>query len=142
MVVLDTNILISAMLNGHGAPRRVLRHCLEGRLKPVIGNALFREAESVLRRPEVFRNCPLTPDERDDLFKAYLSVCTYYDIHFLWRPNLRDEGDNHIVELAIAASADTIITANLRDFQGADLKMPGISIKTAQDFIERMENQK
>jgi predicted nucleic acid-binding protein len=46
----------------------------------------------------------------------------------LWRPNLRDEGDNHIVELAVAGGAGMIVTNNVADFRNAELKFPGIEI--------------
>ena len=52
------------------------------------------------------RNCsgtsPLTPKEREDLLDAFLSVCEWVPIYFLWRPNLPDEGDNHLMELVVA----------------------------------------
>jgi predicted nucleic acid-binding protein len=36
-------------------------------------------------------------------------------VYHAWRPNLPDEADNHLLELAVAAQADAIVTRNLRD---------------------------
>jgi predicted nucleic acid-binding protein len=55
----------------------------------------------------------------------FARVCKPVDTHYLWPPNLRDEADNHLVGLAIAANADYIITNNLSDFSGAELKHLG-----------------
>ena len=41
--------------------------------------------------------------------------------YFLWRPNLRDEGDNFLVELAVAGNSEIIVTNNVKDFEGAEL---------------------
>jgi hypothetical protein len=39
------------------------------------------------------------------LFAGFLSVCHWCEIYYLWRPNLADEADNHVLELAVAAAA-------------------------------------
>jgi hypothetical protein len=41
------------------------------------------------------------------------------EIHFLWRPQLPDPGDDHILELAVAAGGADIVTHNVRDFTKA-----------------------
>ena len=57
-------------------------------------------------------------------------------IFYNWRPNLRDEADNHLIELAIAGNAETIVTRNIRDFTGMDLSFPDLQIITPEDFIK------
>ena len=59
------------------------------------------------------------------------------DLLYLWRPNLRDEIDNHLLELAVAAGAETIITANKRDFVNNELRFPAICIETAGEFLDK-----
>jgi predicted nucleic acid-binding protein len=55
------------------------------------------------------------------------------------RPNLRDEADNHVVELAVAGAADAIVTANVRGFRlAAQLRFPQRVVLTpAQAVKER-----
>jgi predicted nucleic acid-binding protein len=69
------------------------------------------------------------------LLDALLSVADWVRIHFLWRPNLADEGDNHVLELAVAGGARAIITSNLRDFHNAELLFPDIEIFKPGDFL-------
>jgi hypothetical protein len=45
-------------------------------------------------------------------------------VYYLWRPNLPDEADNHLIELALAGGADTIVTNNLRDVSRGELTFP------------------
>ena len=98
IVVADTNIFVSAFLGPVGASRAIVRACLEGRLQPLMGAALFAEYESLLARTPFFESCQLDGSQRDDLFNAFLSVCRWTNIYYGWRPNMRDEGDNHVVE--------------------------------------------
>ena len=49
-------------------------------------------------------------------------------MYYSWRPNLRDEGDNHLIELAVAGGADMIVTNSVRDFRGAELRFGSIRV--------------
>ena len=129
-VVIDTNVLVAALLRSEGRNRQVIRACLEGRLRPILGEALFLEYEAVLGRTELFRKSPLSEPERQRLLDAFLSVCEWVQIYYSWRPNLRDEADNHILELAVAGGATMIVTNNVTDFRNAELQFPGIRTLT------------
>ncbi|MCY4187998.1 MAG: PIN domain-containing protein, partial [Bryobacterales bacterium] len=85
-IVLDTNVLVSAILSPDGAARQVLRQCLAGRARPLVGNALFLEYEDVLARDELFAAASITSLDRAELLDALLSVCEWVNITFLWRP--------------------------------------------------------
>lgn len=135
-VVIDTNILVGALLRDGGACRAVLRLCLEGKLQPLVGVALFAEMEDVLSRSSLFRSSLLDQGEREELFAAFLGVTTWVPIYYSWRPNLRDEADNHVVELAVAGNATYIITQNSRDFASMELQFPDLKIATAAAFLE------
>jgi len=135
-VVLDTNIIVGAMLSDGGASREILRLCLEQNITPLVGTALFTEMEDVLSRKDLFQKCKIDATERDELFRAFLSYTEWTPIYYSWRPNLRDEADNHIVDLAIAGNASYIITQNERDFQKMNLLFPNLEIINAAEFLK------
>jgi putative PIN family toxin of toxin-antitoxin system len=137
-VVIDTDVFAGALLGSTGYNRRVIRACLSGRLKPLMGQALFLEYEDVLNRRALFRTAPLSRQERQELFAAFLSVCEWVQIYFSWRPNLPDEADNHIVELAVAGGAAMIVTNNLRDFQGANLRFPDLRMVAPRELVKEL----
>lgn len=134
-VVIDTNVFIAALLSAVGHNRGVLRACLQGKARPLMGAALFHEYEDVMSRPELMKKSPLTPKERQTLFEALLSVSEWVRVYFLWRPNLPDEGDNHLVELAIAGGASVIVTNNIRDVRRGELNFPCLKILTPAQFL-------
>ena len=119
-----------------GRNRALLREGLHLRAAPLMGQALFLEYEDVLGRQELFRDCPLGPAERQELFEAFLSVCEWVQIYCTWRPNLRDEGDNQLVELAVAGGADAIVTNNTRDFEASDLRFAALKVMTPAAFLK------
>ena len=134
-LVIDTSVFVSALL-GTGASRAVLRNCLEGRSRPLMGTTLFAEYESLLGRETLFAGCPLNAQEREQLLDAFLSVCAWTRIYYLWRPNLRDEADNHLIELAVAGGARAIVTKNARDFYGSDLLMPQVLVLRPEQILQ------
>lgn len=136
-VVLDTNILVGACLGSRGA-NRLIAACLQGRLKPLIGAALLAEYEDVVNRDDVFADSPLNKAERNELLDALLGACTWTRIYYLWRPNLRDEGDNHILELAVAGQADYLVTRNIKDFSRAQLLFPNLKICLPETLLEEL----
>lgn len=103
----------------------------------MIGNALFQEYEDVVGRDALFREAAITRAERNTLLDAVLSVCEWVPIYYLWRPNLPDESDNHLVELAIAGGAAFIVTANKRDLKGGELNFPHLRVATAGAYMKQ-----
>jgi predicted nucleic acid-binding protein len=136
LVVIDTSVYVAALLGPSGANREALRKCLTGEWRPLMGSALYFEYEDVLSRGALFADCPITAHEREELFDAFLRTCLWTRVYFAWRPNLPDEGDNHVVELAVAGGATRIVTRNVRDFAGAELRFPGLRAVRPEDLIE------
>ena len=133
--VIDTSVFIGALLGSTGASRELIRLCLQGEYQPLMGNSLFLEYESVILREEIITKCTLTKQEIFTLLDAFMGVCQWIDIYYLWRPNLRDEADNHLIELAIAGNAQIIATKNTKDFLNSDLIFPNLSILKPEQII-------
>lgn len=133
-VVLDTNVVVSAMRSGGGASRQVLRCVLSGQAIPLFGNALWQEYEELLGRD--IWSSETTHEERWQLLAALARVGRWVHVYFGWRPNLRDEGDNHLIELALAGNAQAIVTHNVRDLTRGELSWPTLSILTPAQFLK------
>ena len=135
-IALDTDVLVAAML-GRGAANRLVAAVLEGRFEPLMGPALYAEHEAVLARAELFARCRLSAREREELFDIYLACCRWTRVYFLWRPNLSDESDNHLVELAVAGGAQAIVTRNKRDFVSTELRFEDLAVLTPAECLRR-----
>jgi uncharacterized protein len=136
-IILDTNVLVAALGSAEGTSRAVLRGALLGRWKPLISLPLFTEYEDVLSRDETLARSKLSVQDCQELLDALLSVSELVEIYYAWRPNLRDEGDNHVFELAVAAGDAVLLTWNLRDFTRTELRFPHLRIMTPADWMRR-----
>jgi putative PIN family toxin of toxin-antitoxin system len=136
VIVLDTNVFVTALRSGGGASRDVLRRSLNGRYRPIFSNALWHEYEDLLGR-NVWTD-ETTDRERREVLAALAAAGRWIKIFYGWRPNLRDEGDNHLVELAIAGGAEVIVTYNVRDLGRGELRWPGLAILTPSECLEKL----
>ena len=134
-IVVDTDVWVAGV-RGTGHANRVLRLCLEGQFTPLMGAALLAEYEDLLSRESIWRKARLTAVERDALLDIFLSICQWTRIYYAWRPNLGDEADNHLIELAVAGQADYLVTRNVRHLRGGELKFPHISVVTPTQLLK------
>lgn len=134
-VVIDTNVLVAGLRSDGGASRAVLRLALQGRIEPLFGNALWLEYEDLLGRP-VWTDAT-TSQERHAVLAALARVGRWVSIYYGWRPNLPDEADNHLIELAMAGGAAAIITHNIRDMRRGELLLNGLRVYSPAEFLEK-----
>lgn len=78
----------------------------------------------------------MNSEQRQLFLDAFLSVCQWNQLYFRWRPNLRDEGDNHLVELAVASNAKYLITNNIKDFRFTELRFPALEVIKPEQILE------
>jgi uncharacterized protein len=135
-IVVDTNVFIGSLIGKKGPNRKLIQKCLNSEFQPLMGNALFVEYESVIHRDDIQSKCPLSKQEISEFLSAFMSVCQWVTIYYLWRPNLRDEADNHLIELAVAGNAKFVVTNNAKDFRNTQLLFPDLSIIKPENIID------
>jgi predicted nucleic acid-binding protein len=126
-IVVDTNVVVAALRSGGGAARQVVRGCLTGAYEPLFGPALLAEYE--------YAAASVGPPDWRDFLESLASVGRWVNVYYLWRPNLRDESDNHLVELAVAGGAAAIVTHNIRDLRSGELLFPPLRVLTPAAFL-------
>jgi len=134
-VVIDTSVWVSALIRKEGSSRKVIAAALKNEVIPQMDTALFLEYEAVMKREKIRALCPLSTEERGELFAAFLSTARWNEVYYLWRPNLPDENDNFLVELAVASNAEAIVTRNITDFKAAELCFP-FKVIDPEAFVE------
>ncbi|MBK1719253.1 putative toxin-antitoxin system toxin component, PIN family [Thiocystis violacea] len=136
-IVVDTNVFLGALLT-RGAANAVVAACLRGQAIPLMGTTLLAEYEDILGRESLFARCRLSAVEREELLDIFLGICEWTPIYFGWRPNLVDEGDNHLIELAVAGQSRYLVTRNLRDLARMELRFPELRVCSPEDFLREL----
>lgn len=115
-VVLDTDVIVTALRSATGGSNAVLREAAHGRLTPLVTPALYLEYEAVLKRPEQRLAHGLGLRDIDRFLAALASACEAVGVSFQWRPQLSDPNDEMVLETAVNGRADALVTHNVRDF--------------------------
>jgi putative PIN family toxin of toxin-antitoxin system len=112
IVVLDTNVIISAALSLKGAPAKIIRHWGAEEFEVVTSPPLISEFERVLSYSRVTRYLKLSKEEIDGLQKRFRAVATVVDPQFTLEVVKKDPADNRVLECAVAGEASYIVTGN------------------------------
>jgi putative PIN family toxin of toxin-antitoxin system len=131
-IVIDTNVFFAAMRSKKGASYKLLSLIDSDKFKVNVSVPLIFEYEDVAKRnPDVLT---VSESELDDILDYICAVANRRKIFFLWRPFLKDPKDDFIVELAVEAQCDFIITYNEKDFKGSEKF--GIKTLTPKEFLQ------
>ena len=131
-VVVDTNVLVSALRSRRGASHRLLLLVNSGKFKINLSVPLVLEYEEVAKR--ILGDTLLSEQDVDDILDYLCAVATQREVFYLWRPFLKDPKDDMVLELAVTADCDFIITYNGKDFQG--IERFGMQAVTPKAFLE------
>jgi len=130
-IVIDTCVFISALRSNQGASFKILSMIGGGQFEFSLSVALVLEYETVAKRKS--QDTGLTDLDVENLIDYMCAVGKPRQVHFLWRPNLKDPSDDFVLELAVESGCDYIVTHNIRDFVGIDkFKVKAI---TPQEFL-------
>lgn len=134
-VVLDTSVIVAALRSREGASFKLLSLLEQERFEIALSVPLVFEYEDALMRyidAGLYRQRDV-----EDLLDYLCQIAHRQSIFFLWRPYLPDSKDDMILELAVAASCDAIVTHNQRDFAGTERL--GIRVHPPRDFLRILE---
>ncbi len=105
-----------------------------GKFDVVISVPMVLEYEGTARR--ILEETSLDEEDVEAILDYLCLVGKQQEVFYLWRPILRDPQDDMILELAVAAGGATIVTFNVRDFQGAE--QFGVKVMTPQEFLREI----
>lgn len=137
-IVLDTSVLVAAARSRQGASFALVASVPSPSFQLCLSVGVYTEWQAVLTRPE-----HLPPGASPEValgFVRYLaSQAHLQDIHYLWRPFLRDPDDDMVLECAVAAGCPFIVTHNVKDFKGVGRL--GVEALTPGQFLQRLKEK-
>ncbi len=133
-IVIDTNIIISALLSSRGAAFKLISLVGKGHYNYVLSVPLLIEYEDVLKRKN--SKILLSLESKNNILDRLCFHAELREIFYLWRPYLNDPKDDLVLELAVESNCDSIITYNLKDFKNIDKF--GLEAITPKAFLQQI----
>jgi uncharacterized protein len=131
-IVLDTNVLVSGMINAFGAPGRIIDLIREGQVELVLDDRILAEYADVLQRPK-FTAYFRAVDVRDMLL--FLHHNTHYVVSTTQVTDLPDPADAPFLEVALTASVP-LVTGNATHYP--EKRCCHARIHTPAGFLENL----
>ncbi len=136
-IVLDTSVVVAGLRARSGAGNAILRLVAKRRLVLLATPPLFLEYEDVLKRPEHRLVHGLALDQIDEFLSELAGLIEPVESHFQWRPQVRDPGDEMVLEAAINGDADALVTYNVGDFAAAASRF-GLLVLRPADLMKKV----
>jgi putative PIN family toxin of toxin-antitoxin system len=131
LVVLDTNVIVSGLMNEAGKPRKIIDLALENRFQVAYDNRILGEYEDVLARPELH----IRPARAHAVIAHIELTGQLIDAGSLPLDGFQDPDDMPFAEVFITANAQALVTGNLRHF--SPLTEKGFAVYSPAQFLDR-----
>jgi putative PIN family toxin of toxin-antitoxin system len=115
-VVFDTDVVVAAFRSPTGASAVLIKLARHGQIQPVVSVPLVFEYEAKLTMEEHLNAAQLQATDAQKFIDVLIDVSEWTRIFYSWRPQTRDPADEMVLEAAINAKADAIVTFNLKDY--------------------------
>ena len=136
-LTLDTDVVVAAMRSPGGASAALILAALDERIRLLANVALVLEYEAVCLRHEHGLAAGLEAHQVQLYIDTLASLVEPVESHFVWRPQLRDPGDEMVLEAAVNGRADASVTFNHRDFGQAPQRF-GLRVLLPRQALEEL----
>ena len=133
-VVMDTNVLVSALRSRQGASFKMLSLVDSGNFTLCLSVPLVLEYEAASKK-QTKSTGPIVADI-DAIIDYLCLVGEHYKVYYLWRPFLKDPKDDMVLELAVTSNAEAIVTYNQSDFKGVN--QFGVKVITPKALLQQI----
>ena len=134
---MDADVVVAAMRSPRGASATLLGLLLKGKGVWLLSVAMALEYETICMLADHRLAANATPGDVANLLDTIFEVIVPVEVHYQWRPQLTDAGDEIVLEAAVNGRADAIVSFNHRDYKGAPGRF-GIRLRTPAEVLREI----
>jgi putative PIN family toxin of toxin-antitoxin system len=136
-LVIDTDVIVAALRSPTGASAALLVLLLRRQAITLLSVAIVLEYETTCLLAEHRLATGASVNDVLNVTDALIEVAEPVEVHYQWRPQLNDAGDEMVLEAAVNGRADAIVTFNRKDY-GAGPSRFGIELLSPADALRRI----
>ena len=129
IIVLDTNVIVSALLSPLGSPAEIINRWEADEFDVVVSSQLLSELERVIKYPGIAKYIKLPQKTIDSFLRHFVTAAILVEPQFRLEVIDEDPADNRVLECAFAGNASYIVTGDkhllkLKEYQGIIILPP------------------
>lgn len=141
ILILDTNVIVSALYSKNGASYQILRGAISGNLRYAVSPLLMLEYEGVIHKKIEAGFLKISLHDCDKILDAIASFAIVVWKPFSLRPVLPDSSDDKILECAVSANCTHVLTFNKRHFPEKVFKLYEVKVLTPGEFLNTWRHE-
>ena len=134
---MDTDVVVAAMRSPCGASAALLGLLLKGEGVWLLSVAMALEYEAICMLADHRLAANASLGDVTNLLDTIFNVIVPVEVHYQWRPQLTDAGDEIVLEAAVNGRADAIVSFNHKDYKGAPGRF-GILLRTPAEVLREI----
>ena len=134
---MDTDVVVAAMRSPSGASAALLRLLLKGQGVWLLSVAMALEYEAICMLADHRLAANATSEDVTNLLDTIFDVIVPVEVHYQWRPQLNDAGDEIVLEAAVNGRADAIVSFNHKDYKDTPRRF-GIGLRTPAEVLREI----
>ena len=136
VITIDTNVLLAGLISQSGASHQILKLVINEKITLALSTQVILEYDDVLKREELLKLTRLNHEQVEDILDLLTLLALQNNIYYRLRPNLKDEKDNLFIECAFASNSHYLLTSNIKEFKGGELKGFKFKVLTPKVFYQ------
>ena len=136
-LIVDTDVVVAAMRSPSGASAALLALLLQKQRPMLLSVAMALEYEAICMLAEHRLAANASENDVRNLLDTIIDVIVPVEVHYQWRPQLTDAGDEMVLEAAVNGRANAIVTFNYRDYKDIPTRF-GIEVLSPKEALRRI----
>lgn len=136
-LIVDTDVIVAALRSPAGASAALLVLLLRRQAVTLLSVALVLEYETTCLLAEHRLAAGASKQDVLNLIDSLIEIAEHVEVHYQWRPQLNDAGDEMVLEAAVNGRADAIVTFNRKDYGTGPARF-GIDLLSPADALRRI----
>ncbi len=138
---MDTDVVVAAMRSPSGASAALIGLLLKGEGVWLLSVAMALEYEAICMLADHRLAANATSEDVLNLLETIFDVILPVEVHYQWRPQLTDAGDEIVLEAAVNGRADAIVSFNHKDYKEAPRRF-GIGLRKPAEVLRELQQEK
>lgn len=136
--VLDSNIIVSALIVPHGKPAQIILYAKQGKFTCILSAEILQEVRGILTRRHIQKKYHPTEEAIEKLLSVLQELSVMISVQNIENVIPNDPPDNIVLACAVEGNADYLVSGNLYFINLKEYR--NVKMVTPAQFLETLKS--